>query len=121
MGFINIMKEQENPDGAEGHRERELLQEIYKKAPTKKKFSGKGRGKSEWMLIEEDRLRDERAKERLKEIWTEKDRLKSRCEYYKEGCTSNNCPHCRKNPHRQIKALKKLEKRQQPKEGVEDV
>lgn len=40
MGFTNIMKLQENPDGIEGHNERDVLQEISKCAPAKKKYTG---------------------------------------------------------------------------------
>lgn len=113
MGFIEIMKRQENPDGIEGHNERLALQDEYKKLPFKKKFAGKSRGKSEWMIAEELKMQEEKAAAKRDAIWTEKERLKSRCDDYKEGCTKANCPHCRKNPHRVVKALKKVEKYQE--------
>ena len=51
MGFLSIMKQQENPDGREGHEER--LQRFHlpnNNLPPKTKFCGHGREPSEWMI-----------------------------------------------------------------------
>lgn len=78
------MKSQKDPDGIEGHKERERLQEQAKSFPKKRKFTGGNKRKLEWDLFNQSQ--------------TDLDRqyLKQICEFYKPGCNFGSCNQCKK-------------------------
>ena len=90
------MHSQKEPDGVEGHIERDVFQEGYKAAPKKKKFTGCRIQKvAEWMS-QSDSLgiskRDIKYFNHIGEIAN----LQLECRFYKIGCTPHNCINCKK-------------------------
>ena len=99
MGIQNLMSLQEDPDGLFGHEEREVLRTIFDNFPVKKKFTGKGRGKSEWQILQENLERERKIG--LKHEEAEEFRNRKPC--FKPGCNEANCKICKKNKKKGVK------------------
>ena len=103
MGFLSIMKQQENPDGREGHEER--LQRFHlpnDALPPKTKFCGHGREPSEWMIEQAKKDRELKKAIRAQELKEEYERLSKRCVNAHPGCNEGNCRRCKKKVKRAI-------------------
>jgi len=107
MGFTNIMKQQENPDGEEGHLEREFYQEWSKQFPKKKKFTGGSKQNPEHIITNRQQ----------KELDIQQ--MKRDCDVYTNGCQIYQCSMCHrrekiqiKNRNRSIEKLRAIKKRE---------
>lgn len=90
MGFIAVMKQQKNPDGREGHKEREEIQRRSKLNKRKKKYIGAKEPKRYPPMLP---WQKKEVNNRLNKVF-----MKSNCASYKEGCTIENCTECKRNP-----------------------
>lgn len=84
MGFTNIMKLQENPDGIDGHNERDVFQEISKCAPAKTKFT-RGKGYHDYTVP---------TLTKTQQRFLDLESMKLRCDYVVNSCNIKNCPTC---------------------------
>ena len=77
---IQVMANQENPDGREGHNERLLMQEESRKFPKKLKFIGGGSHEYTVPVLSKE---DQRS--------LDIEVMKRNCNLYKHGCHIKNC------------------------------
>lgn len=83
---LNIMKNQANPDGKIGHFEREKIQQINKRLPPKRKFTGQGSKQHNFTIMQEIRLNK-------KTQWDEK-KIAFAIEFCRQLCNTTTCPLC---------------------------
>lgn len=103
MGFINIMKQQENPDGVSGHEGREQFQEESKQFPRKKKFTG---GRKAYVSAPVITSSMQRA--------LDNEHMKKNCAYWSGWCKITECsPVCKR-----LIAAKKNEKQREKSLGL---
>ncbi|MCK9591452.1 MAG: hypothetical protein M0Q91_05515 [Methanoregula sp.] len=84
--FLNIMKNQVNPDGKHGHFERERIQKINKGLPPKRKFTGRGSREHNFTIMHELKInRNSR--------W-DKEKIAFAIEFCRSFCKEITCPLC---------------------------
>jgi hypothetical protein len=98
MGFLDIMKEQENPDGLEGHLQRLFWQEVSKQEPKKKKFT---KGNPAFKTHTVPLVTKAQQKELDIQYMTEN------CEYHKRGCQVINCWNCKRKENMEMEKEKR--------------
>lgn len=99
MGFTNLMKGQEDPDGDTGHIEREVMDQIWRAAPKKRKFSQGGEKVYTVPVIT-------KAQQRQLDIAE----MKKNCNYWKPGCQIINCWLCKRKEYMAIQEERSKEK-----------
>jgi len=92
MGKLTAIRHQENPDGVEGHKERERLQEASKQFPAKRKYTG---GDQHWFTKPPVANISEKQAVALKRL-----EMKESCEDYSDECSPNKCFLCTKRDER---------------------
>jgi hypothetical protein len=84
----NLMKDQDNPDGIDGHNERNDLREIQDNLyPHKQKFTGHGRP------TDPDSVSKVKRELAFREMTA---KLSAQCVNYVYGCSIDSCEHCKK-------------------------
>lgn len=84
MGFTNVMKLQENPDGIEGHEERVAMQDASKRFPPKRKYTGNY----------DERVHHYSEQTKKERVLSIKQIMKQTCESYIDKCRPGNCCFC---------------------------
>lgn len=92
MGRLTTIRQQENPDGVEGHKERERLQKESKREPVKRKYTGKDQ---HWFTKPPQANLTNRQRRNLKRL-----DMKENCEDYTDDCKPSNCMYCEKRDAR---------------------
>ena len=85
-GLQRVLRSQENPDGEEGHRERQEMQDRSRKEPPKNKFIKKARGTRDPTQV------ITKADQRALDIKV----MKERCDVYMPGCCLSQCHTCKR-------------------------
>lgn len=82
---LNIMKNQADPDGKIGHFEREKIQQINKRLPPKRKFTGQGSKQHNFTIMQE-------LKQNKKTRW-DPEKIRFAIEFCRTLC-KETCPLC---------------------------
>jgi hypothetical protein len=99
MGKLIAIRLQNNPDGKEGHEERERYQESSKQFPAKRKYTGGEQHQFTKPPVANVTKKQARALQRLE--------MKENCEDYTELCKRGNCQFCATRDERTKKVIEK--------------